>query len=341
MNHVKLPLVSVIITTYHNETYLPRAIESVLHQSYKEIELIVVDDNMPGSEARIATETVMQHYPQAVYLKHPENRNGAAARNTGIRAAKGKYIAFLDNDDFYFSMHISECVEALENCPEYGCVLCDVIKICDGICWDKIKVPHGDLLETLLFSETALGTGSNLFVRADLVRELNGFDESFTRHQDVEFGLRLFLKTKAYRLPEVQIIKEMEGYSNAPDFDKFLGTKKHLWSKFEDLINTLTGEEQKRYYAGQYSSLLYVACKGKNQSQIEWAILQLEQYRKLSSKERVLVKLSRHHLFECYEFLKRIVKHMKAGKLYKAVVMKLNTYDKAVLEEALSRQKKG
>ena len=67
------PLVSVIITTYHNEKLLNRAVESVLHQTYERIELIVVDDNPPESEARQETEKVMERYPQALYLKHPEN----------------------------------------------------------------------------------------------------------------------------------------------------------------------------------------------------------------------------------------------------------------------------
>ena len=58
MSH-SLPLVSVIITTYRNEIYLPRAIESVLNQSYSNIELIVVDDNAPDSQARTNTEAVM------------------------------------------------------------------------------------------------------------------------------------------------------------------------------------------------------------------------------------------------------------------------------------------
>ena len=61
-------LVSVIITTFHNESYLPRAIESVLNQSYSEIELIVVDDNNPESRARYETERVMRRYPQVKYL---------------------------------------------------------------------------------------------------------------------------------------------------------------------------------------------------------------------------------------------------------------------------------
>ena len=235
-----LPLVSVIITTYHNETYLPRAIESVLHQSYANIELIVVDDNPPDSQARVNTEAVMERYPQAIYLRHPENRNGAAARNTGIRAANGQYIAFLDNDDIYFSNHIADCVALLAQKPDCNSVVCGVVKIRGGMCWEMIPAPTGDLYKELLFRETALGTGSNLFVSTEAVRQIGGFDERFRRHQDVEFGLRYFAKNKVCSLPKVQIIKEMDGFSNVPDFPRFLSTKELLWETFRQDLDALS-----------------------------------------------------------------------------------------------------
>ena len=258
------PLVSVIITTYHNEKLLNRAVESVLHQTYERIELIVVDDNPPESNARKATEAVMEKYPQAVYLKHSENRNGAAARNTGIRAAKGEYIAFLDNDDVYFSGHVADCVNILEEHPEYGAVLCGVVKVGGGICWDLIPAVTGDAVKELFLRETALGTGSNIFVRTFLVKDIKGFDESFQRHQDVEFCIRLFSKCRTFGLPEVQIVKGMDGFSNIPDFERFLQTKKHFIAKFRGEIEALNEQEQKRYFSGQYSSLLYTACREGN-----------------------------------------------------------------------------
>lgn len=332
----KQELVSVIITTYRNETYLPRAIESILHQTYPEIELIVVDDNPPDSEARRKTEKVMEKYPQAVYLRHPENRNGAAARNTGIRAARGKYIAFLDNDDFYFSSHIGDCVKAMEQNPDCGCVLTGVVKIREGLCWDLILPPKGDLVQKLLFSETMLGTGSNLFVRTEIVQRLDGFDESFQRHQDVEFGLRLFSICKGCCLNQVQIVKEMEGFSNAPDFQRFLETKRHLWNKFQQTLHSLSAEEQNRYYAGQYRALLYTACKGGNRRNIRWTVEQLKQYRPLNRTEKLLLLLSRWHLFEIYEKLKKVVKRRKSGGLYQTVTEHLNNYDLQMFKEALS-----
>lgn len=331
----KTPLVSVIITTYRNETYLPRAIESVLHQRYRNIELIVVDDNDPASDARAKTEAVMAAYPQAVYLRHPENRNGAAARNTGIRAARGKYIAFLDNDDFYFSNHIAACIDALNRNPDCNAVVCGVVKICGGLCWDLIPAAKGDLARELLFRETALGTGSNLFVLADAVRAINGFDERFRRHQDVEFGLRYFANNKACSLEPVGIIKEMDGFSNAPNFGRFLQTKQLLWETFADTLAALTPDERNRYYAGQYSALLYTACKAGDKAQIAWSMEQLTRCRPAGRKDRLMVALSRLGLFRAYESLKKAVKARKSPGICRQVTQGLSDYDRSVLEQAL------
>lgn len=335
------PLVSVIITTYHNERYLPRAIESVLHQSYQPIELIVVDDNPPGSEAREATEAVMARYPQAIYLRHPENRNGSAARNTGIRQARGEYLAFLDNDDFYFSDHIADCVQALREHPECGSVVCGVVKICGGICWDLIPAVRGDLAKELLFRETALGTGSNLFVTADTVRKIHGFDERFLRHQDVEFGLRYFALDRTWPLEQVQIVKEMDGFSNVPDLRRSTETKQLLWDTFQTELSALTDAERHRYFAGQYSSLLYTACKAGDKGQILALQAKLTEHRPLDRKERILVTLSKLGLFRTYESLKAWVKRRASGRLRDQIMELLSGYDKQVFEQALSDGKKG
>lgn len=338
MNH---PLVSVIITTYRNETYLPRAIESVLHQTYPNIQLIVVDDNPPNSPARKATEAVMTRYPQAIYLRHSENRNGAAARNTGIAAATGKYIAFLDNDDIYCSDHIDACVRTLSKNPGHGSVVTGVVKICGGLCWERIDPPAEPLGEALLFRETALGTGSNLFLTADLVKSLGGFDTRFTRHQDVEFGLRYFEKDQPAVLPQVQIIKEMDGHSNAPDLTRFLQTKQLLWDTFRNRIDALPEEQRHRYFAGQYSALLYAACKTGNKEQIHTVSTQLQSHRPLNRKERTMVKLTQMGLFSTYETLKRQCKRLSSGKLRKQILSTLSPYDKEVFHQALSDGKKG
>lgn len=335
MNRKRHVLVSVIITTYHNEEYLPRAIDSVLGQSYSEIELIVVDDNPPGSRSRQATERLMEGYPQAVYLRHPENRNGAAARNTGIHAATGEYIAFLDNDDVYFRGHIGKCVEILNQHPECGGVVCGVVKVREGICWDRILPVQGEFVKQLFFSETALGTGSNLFVRAELVKAIGGFDESFLRHQDVEFAVRIYSEKPPVILPEVQIVKGMDGFSNTPDFDRFLETKRHFSEKFQDKIEKLSEEESNRYYSSQYSALLYAACVSGQRDKILWTVQKLRNYRKLKKKEVLLLVLQRFHLFFLYERFKRMVKKKKSVKLCKEITANLDSLDQKILFDTM------
>lgn len=319
--------VSIIITTYRNEIFLPRAIESVLRQNYTDIELIVVDDNNPESESRLATEIVMERYPNVIYLKHHKNMNGAVARNTGISAATGEYIAFLDNDDLYFSNHISCCADILNKNQNYGCVLCGVVKISKGICWEIIQPPKENHVKELFFSETALGTGSNLFMRAGLAREINGFDESFLRHQDVEFGIRLFSKCQVCSIREVQIVKEMDGCSNAPDFLRFREMKQQLIGKFKKELDDFSENEKRTFYTKQLSALLYVACKERNEEHIEWTMLHMKRYRELNKKERLLVTLSNLHMFYIYELLKNILKRRKANALYKIVTQNLTGAD--------------
>lgn len=90
--------ITVIVPTYGEPKFLDKAIQSVQNQTYEDWEMIIVDDNNPDTEARIATESIVMEYlkndERIHYIKHPQNRNGAAARNTGIAQAKGEYIAF-------------------------------------------------------------------------------------------------------------------------------------------------------------------------------------------------------------------------------------------------------
>ncbi len=321
-------MVSVIITTYKNEQYLPRAIESVLVQSYREVELIVVDDNDPDSSSRKATEEIMKRYPQVLYLKHPANRNGACARNTGIAKASGEYIAFLDNDDIYLEHHLERCVQVLDSHPDRICAFCTVLKIRQGLCWEIVPPLSGDGKKKLFLSETALGTGSNLFIRSEAVRTLQGFDESFLRHQDVEFGLRLLDLGKGISINRIGILKEMDGHSNVPDFRHFLRIKEQLWSKYEDMLKQLTPAELASVFANQYHSLLYTACMSGDPEAITLCVRRLRTCRNLNSAEILMVVLTRLHLFDAYEALKFAFKKRRSGTLLKQAFTEISQKDR-------------
>ena len=110
---VKTPVVSVIIAAYQAPNYLKQAIESVQSQTFRDYEIIVVDD-CSGEEY-----TSQYYLPEEATLICHKERYGAPAapRNTGIRAARGKYVAFLDHDDVWLPDKLAVQVQALEDNP--------------------------------------------------------------------------------------------------------------------------------------------------------------------------------------------------------------------------------
>jgi glycosyltransferase involved in cell wall biosynthesis len=114
------PLVSVILPVYNNEHYLAESIESVLAQTYPSIEIICVDDGSTDN-----TRNVMHSYGTKITLLfHEHNRGIAAGRNTGIREAKGAYIAFMDGDDIWDIDKIEKQIALLETTPSVDIAFC-------------------------------------------------------------------------------------------------------------------------------------------------------------------------------------------------------------------------
>ncbi len=94
-------LITIIITTYKRSNLIERALKSVLNQTYKNLEIIVVDDNAKEPEERKKTKEIIDKYDNIIYIQNEKNLGGALSRNEGIYRAKGKFIAFLDDDDEY------------------------------------------------------------------------------------------------------------------------------------------------------------------------------------------------------------------------------------------------
>lgn len=191
-------LVSIIIPTYGGANLLPRAIEGVLLQTHQEFELIIVDDNGKGTDNQLKTASVIEPYltdSRIKYIVHDVNKNGSAARNTGVSHSKGNYIALLDDDDVYNPDFIEKQLAALKALPlEYALVYCSHETYFDGV---KIEEYHaeasGNLLYENLVHSIEIATTSAL-IRRSAFENIGGFDESFRRHQDWEFMDRLSAK---------------------------------------------------------------------------------------------------------------------------------------------------
>lgn len=238
-------LVSIIIPTYGRPNTLSVAIESCLKQTYSPIEIIVVDDNNPGTEVREQTEQMMQRYeqnPKVKYVRHEFNKNGSAARNTGFRISSGKYIAFLDDDDYFYPQKIANQVRKFETLPEEY-----------GVCYSKYETRHngklkltyrgheeGNLLLYALMRNLFIAAGSNLLVKREVIEEINGFDESFKRNQDLEFLVRILQK---YKLAYDSHLGLIVNAATTPRKMNYLDVTEQFRRNFEPFISKLSNSE--------------------------------------------------------------------------------------------------
>lgn len=246
MNNSK---VSIIIPTYKRGERVTRAIESALNQDYNNFEVIVVDDNDPETIERLDTEKAVEKYLDLhnfKYIKHDKNRNGSAARNTGIRNSLGDYITFLDDDDEYFPGKIREQVKAMETLSDEW-----------GICYSRYKkidrygriqlsseTAEGNVLVQALTKNLFVGSGSNFMVKKDIAIELKGFDETFQRNQDLEFMVRVVSKYKMKFVNHVGILIHNEIRENKFSFLELIEINNEYRKKFSYQINNLKLKEK-------------------------------------------------------------------------------------------------
>lgn len=198
----KFPLVSAIIPTYNRAGYLKEAIESVLRQSYPEIELIVVDDGSTDGTREILRAQRIKYFYQ-------QNLERGAARNQGILSSRGEYVAFLDSDDLWLPNHIEICVSALERESGYGVAFSNAWLIdSDGKTIGKNPKAtwKGNLLEKMVRNYSSGGcNSSSCLIRKWVFDPQNMFniDSRLSGSEDWEMWVRLshrahFLSTDDY-----------------------------------------------------------------------------------------------------------------------------------------------
>lgn len=189
------PEVSVVIATYRRPQLLARAITSVLAQTMNDLEVIVVDDE-PSDKTQAVAASFSEE--RVRYLRHEHNRGLPAARNTGIRAARGRYIAFLDDDDQWISTKLERQLKLIEG---HDAVLTAAYSI-DGRVEKKFsgqRVTEDDLRRGNFFDP------SSLLVRADLIRSLM-FDESLRVGEDWDAFIRIAQRGRIAYIEEPLIV---------------------------------------------------------------------------------------------------------------------------------------
>lgn len=189
-NNAHFNKASVVIPAYNAEQFISEAIDSVISQSYPNVECIVVDDGSTDG-----TVAVVKEYGEKVKLVCQENSERSAARNAGVRESCGEYISFLDADDYISPEKIALQLEYLATHPEYEVVYSDSCYFVDNgsrnFNHPTRRTPVGDVVPELIY-QNSITVNSPLMTRQAFDR-CSGFDPELTHYEDWDFLLRLAL----------------------------------------------------------------------------------------------------------------------------------------------------
>lgn len=242
-------IVSVVIPTYGGPDCLERSINSVLEQTYQDIEILVVDDNGIGTEAQIETARVMSKYDnekKVKYICHEINRNGSAARNTGVRNAKGEFVSLLDDDDEFIPTKIENLIRVLDKLPEEYALVFGNAQGYDGdelVYSNKAQITPNPLYDILLHN-FSIGTSAFL-IRRSAYEKVGGFDEDFKRHQDWEFFCKIIANFKIMAVDTPASIRHLTRRNRPKSVDTLLEYRIFYLLKMSPYIERLTTKEQK------------------------------------------------------------------------------------------------
>ena len=197
------PKVSVVIPVYNRATAVRRAIESVLRQTYQNFEIIVIDD--ASTDDTVASVRSIGD-PRLTVIRHARNRGGSAARNTGIRASSGEFVAFLDSDDEWLPGKIQRQLAVFARSDERVALVYTGAYRAHGNQWTEVHRPrrHDNLARALLL-DNVVGETSVGMVRRGVLNELSGFDETLPARQDVDLWLRIAERYRVEVVPDVLV----------------------------------------------------------------------------------------------------------------------------------------
>ncbi len=222
-----MPRVSVVIPTYNYAHFLPDAIESVLRQTFRDYELIVVDDGSTDQTPQVAAR-----YQGRIRYHRQENRGLSTARNVGCQLARGEYFAFLDADDVWFAQKLTRQVALLERHPEAGLVS-SAMELMDrsGAPLSGIKPgsPPGETFVEIVRQGTA--APSSYVVRRRCFEEIHGFDKQLVAMEDLEFCLRIAARHQIVHIPEPLGRYRVHGMSLSQQPEKVYPAYVHIYTQ--------------------------------------------------------------------------------------------------------------
>lgn len=279
-----MPKVSVVIPTYNCAKYLPETIDSVLNQTYRDFEIIVVDDGS-ADDTKTITQCYINKYPDKIRYFYQENKGPGAARNFGIKKSVGEYIAFQDADDLWLSTKLKKQVELLEQDAQIALVFSDMQQRLGSEVLYKAfliekgyyeRICGGNLFLELtkinfIFTPTVV-LRKNIFSRIEM------FNENYKIGEDYDMWLRVAKDFKVALINEPLVIRRL--HSSNTTHNKLLYQHQHIKFLGDFLKNNIFNRVEKNIFRKQrmqgiYHLGGYYFYKGEYKKSIKWFALSI------------------------------------------------------------------
>lgn len=266
--------VSIVIPTYKRPLKLKRAVQSVINQSYTNVEVLVIDDGASENDQAVIDSVGGFKDERVFYYPNLRKKGANGARNTGILKSTGDYLSFLDDDDEFMPNKIEESIKTLEQAGAV-CAISRFYYEHDFKFYES-KLGKDDInLNNYLLGKIEVGSGSNAVIKREVVSQIGMWNEDLQRHQDIELLIRILNNYKV-----VQIDKPLlKIYGHTPqDPDNMLKIKHDFFRIIKQYINNLSLQDQKLFYALHYREMaLFYALQGNTSEMRKFLLKSMQQ----------------------------------------------------------------
>ncbi|MEM9128126.1 MAG: glycosyltransferase family 2 protein [Pseudomonadota bacterium] len=253
MSVIDQVLVTVIMPVFNRENVVARAIRSVLEQTHKNLEFLIVDDCSTDGTSDII-EAYAQRDDRIRVIKNTKNLGPAGSRNRGIEAAQGKFVTFQDSDDRWFPEKLEAQLRKMQEQPQYKVGYCGAFYFAQEQCYyiprvGTIERPEGELFDAILLSNPT--TPQTLMIERSVFDEAGVFDASLRINEDWEFALRLAKRTPfAFVEEPLAVIYRTKGSVSSDQYADLLFREELLLNNADAYTRNIVARARQNYILG-------------------------------------------------------------------------------------------
>lgn len=311
------PVFSIITPTFRRPLLLKRNIISVRNQTFENYEQIIIDDADDKETERIVAGF---NDERIIFLRHESGKGAAASYNTGIKASRGKFIVFLDDDDEYLPISLEKMHKRIsQSGPDIGFIISGFSKVRDKgngeeIVSSTIWPDHFSEKGEGLVAATSIGNGYGVCIKRECIDEIGLYDETIISGQDTDFLFRLAQNFDFGTIPEVLVKIHQHDYPQLTSDQNYLiriESREKIIDRYGDFIKQFPALYYTHYKS--YADLCYNYKLRQKGRKAMFAIIKNSSFRLLNFTDLFLYEITGKDTFtNCSKGIpRRIVRHLK------------------------------